>query len=209
MDAAELKLVFASNLINLRTAAGMTQAELGTQLNYSDKTVSKWERGEAVPDAYVLTQLAALFGVTVDYLLSSHDAWQSPEEIRKANEPMYSSDMIIAVTILGIMTAALAAFVIVWICGIIEWRIFLVGLVLSALVFLVLDCVFNQARYLKPAMIVLIVSVFVLVYFILWDFKPWQIFLLIVPVIAIAVLSTYINKKPRKQDFIGNRRKKQ
>ena len=65
MDAAELKLVFASNLINLRTAAGMTQAELGTQLNYSDKTVSKWERGEAVPDAYVLTQLAALFGVTV------------------------------------------------------------------------------------------------------------------------------------------------
>ena len=209
MDAAELKLVFASNLINLRTAAGMTQAELGTQLNYSDKTVSKWERGEAVPDAYVLTQLAALFGVTVDYLLSSHDAWQSPEEIRKANEPMYSSDMIIAVTILGIMTAALAAFVIVWICGIIEWRIFLVGLVLSALVFLVLDCVFNQSRYLKPAMIVLIVSVFVLVYFILWDFKPWQIFLLIVPVIAIAVLSTYINKKPRKQDFIGNRRKKQ
>ena len=122
---------------------------------------------------------------------------------------MYSSDIIIAVTILGIMTASLAAFVIVWICGIIEWRIFLVGLVLSALVFLVLDCVFNKARYLKPAMIVLIVSVFVLLYFILWDFKPWQIFLLIVPVITIAVLSTYINKKPGKQNFIGNRRKKE
>ena len=82
MDAAELKLVFASNLINLRTAAGMTQAELGVQLNYSDKTVSKWERGEAIPDAYVLTELSDLFHVTVDYLLSSHDAWQSPEEIR-------------------------------------------------------------------------------------------------------------------------------
>ena len=122
---------------------------------------------------------------------------------------MYSSDIIIAVTILGIMTASLAAIVIVWICGIIECRIFLVGLVLSALVFLVLDCVFNKARYLKPAMIVLIVSVFVLLYFILWDFKPWQIFLLIVPVITIALLSTYINKKPGKQNFIGNRRKKE
>ena len=32
----ELKLIFASNLIRLRTAAGMTQAELGEQLNYSD-----------------------------------------------------------------------------------------------------------------------------------------------------------------------------
>ena len=206
MDAAELKLVFASNLINLRTAAGMTQAELGVQLNYSDKTVSKWERGEAIPDAYVLTELSDLFHVTVDYLLSSHDAWQSPEEIRKANEPMYSSDIIIAVTILGIMTASLTAFVIGWICGIIEWRIFLVGLVLSAVAFLVLDCIFNHARYLKPAMIVLIISVFVLVYFLLWDFKPWQIFLLLVPAITIALLSTHINKKPKKRNSAGNNR---
>ena len=37
----ELKLIFASNLIRLRTAAGMTQAELGEQLNYSDKSISK------------------------------------------------------------------------------------------------------------------------------------------------------------------------
>ena len=207
MDAAELKLVFASNLINLRTAAGMTQAELGVQLNYSDKTVSKWERGEAIPDAYVLTELSDLFHVTVDYLLSSHDAWQSPEEIRKANEPMYSSDIIIAVTILGIMTASLTAFVIGWICGIIEWRIFLVGLVLSAVAFLVLDCIFNHARYLKPAMIVLIISVFILVYFLLWDFKPWQIFLLLVPAITIALLSTHINKKPKKRNSAGNNRK--
>ena len=207
MDAAELKLVFASNLINLRTAAGMTQAELGVQLNYSDKTVSKWERGEAIPDAYVLTELSDLFHVTVDYLLSSHDAWQSPEEIRKANEPMYSSDIIIAVTILGIMTASLTAFVIGWICGIIEWRIFLVGLVLSAVAFLVLDCIFNHARYLKPAMIVLIISLFILVYFLLWDFKPWQIFLLLVPAITIALLSTHINKKPKKRNSAGNNRK--
>ena len=57
------------------------------------------------------------------------------------------------------------------------------------------------------AMIVLIVSVFILVYFILRDFKPWQIFLLIVPAIAIAVLSTYINKKPGKQNFIGTGQK--
>ena len=177
------------------------------QLNYSDKTVSKWERGEAIPDAYVLTELSDLFHVTVDYLLSSHDAWQSPEEIRKANEPMYSSDIIIAVTILGIMTASLTAFVIGWICGIIEWRIFLVGLVLSAVAFLVLDCIFNHARYLKPAMIVLIISVFVLVYFLLWDFKPWQIFLLLVPAITIALLSTHINKKPKKRNSAGNNRK--
>ena len=204
MDAAELKLVFASNLINLRTGAEMTQAELGAFLNYSDKTISKWERGEAIPDAYVLTQLAEKFSVNVDYLLSSHDAWQSPEEIRKANEPLYSSDMIILVTILGIMTAALTAFVVCWICGVIEWRIFLVGFSLSALVFLILDCVFKKARHLRPALILLIVSLFILLFFLLWDFKPWQLFLLIAPAIAIALLSTRIYKAPAKPKFVRN-----
>ena len=42
MQLSELKLVFASNLIRLRSKAGMTQAELGAMLNYSDKSVSQW-----------------------------------------------------------------------------------------------------------------------------------------------------------------------
>ena len=45
MELSDLKLISASNIINLRTAHGMTQAELGAKLNYSDKTISKWERG--------------------------------------------------------------------------------------------------------------------------------------------------------------------
>ena len=65
MQLSELKLISASNIIKLRTGAGLTQAELGEKLNYSDKTISKWERGEAIPDAYVLTQMAEIFGVTV------------------------------------------------------------------------------------------------------------------------------------------------
>ena len=49
MQLEELKLITASNIINLRTRAGMTQAELGYKLNYSDKTISKWKRAEAIP----------------------------------------------------------------------------------------------------------------------------------------------------------------
>ena len=66
MQLSELKLISASNIIKLRTQKGMTQAELGAILNYSDKTISKWERGEAIPDAYVLLQMAEIFGVSVD-----------------------------------------------------------------------------------------------------------------------------------------------
>ena len=84
MDLSELKLITASNLINLRTRAGLTQAELGAKLSYSGKNISKWERGETIPDAYVLTQLAELYGVSVDYILSSHDAWEAPAEAEPA-----------------------------------------------------------------------------------------------------------------------------
>jgi transcriptional regulator with XRE-family HTH domain len=65
----DLKVITASNIINLRTAKGMTQAELGELLSYSDKSVSKWERAEAVPDAYVLKKMSEIFGVSVDYTI--------------------------------------------------------------------------------------------------------------------------------------------
>ena len=47
----------------------MTQLMLAEKLNYSDKAISKWERGESVPDVFMLRTIAELFGVTVDYLL--------------------------------------------------------------------------------------------------------------------------------------------
>ena len=65
----DVKSALARNLTELRLLSGMTQAELGEKLNYSDKTVSKWERGESTPDLSVLVAIADLFGVTLDALV--------------------------------------------------------------------------------------------------------------------------------------------
>jgi len=65
----ELKLVIAGNISKLRREAGLTQLELAEKLNYSDKAISKWERGESIPDVGTLKMIAELFAVTVDYLL--------------------------------------------------------------------------------------------------------------------------------------------
>ena len=54
----DLKQIVAENITRLRTAANLTQAELGAMVNYSDKSISKWERGDAIPDVRVLLQLA-------------------------------------------------------------------------------------------------------------------------------------------------------
>lgn len=118
----ELKLIFASNLIRLRTAAGMTQAELGEQLNYSDKSISKWERGEAIPDAAVLKRMSEIFGVTVDYLLNEHDAWQPGPEPAACDR---SHHAIILVALMGIVTLAVLVFVVLWLwLGAVEWIVF-------------------------------------------------------------------------------------
>ena len=65
----ELKFTIAKNIQKLRQEKGMTQLELAEKLNYSDKSVSKWERGESLPDIVVLKAVADLFEVTLDYLV--------------------------------------------------------------------------------------------------------------------------------------------
>lgn len=69
MNQDELRLQIGANLTKYRKALGMTQAELAQRLNYSDKAVSKWERGESVPDVLTLTQIAQQFGITVNELV--------------------------------------------------------------------------------------------------------------------------------------------
>ena len=74
MNDENLKVLLGTNIANLRKRNGMTQAGLAEQLNFSDKAVSKWERGESLPDVPPLMRLAELFDVTVDDLLKDLEA---------------------------------------------------------------------------------------------------------------------------------------
>ena len=72
----DIKNIFAHNLISLRKQLKITQVEFAEKINYSDKAVSKWERGESIPDVAVLKSIGDFFGVTVDFLITEH----SPDE---------------------------------------------------------------------------------------------------------------------------------
>ena len=198
MELNELKLISASNIIKLRTEKGLTQAELGAMLNYSDKTISKWERGEAIPDAYVLTQMAELFGVSVDFILSSHDKWEKPKE-NEVEEVHYSVERIIAIAVIGTLTAFLIAFVTLWLMGIVEWRLFLFALSAAILVYMILICVFRRTRQLQHVIALFVASVFVVVYFYLPPANPWQLFLILVPAEVIVFLACNIRVRKRRK----------
>ena len=85
MDDEKLKYRIGANIAAYRKKAGLTQAGLAEKLNYSDKAVSKWERGESVPDVLTLMQLAEQFDITVNDLLADPNALPgNPGKLEKA-----------------------------------------------------------------------------------------------------------------------------
>lgn len=184
----ELKLVVASNLIMLRQKAGLTQAELGEKLNYSDKTVSKWERAESVPDAFVLTQLAAIYGITVDDILRPADTWEQQQEKKKAAEKArerhFSVSVVTLVAIAGIWTMAVMTFVILWLAlGMTPWLwlIFASAVPVSLIALLVFNSIWNHGKGNMIIVMVLIAAAVTLIYLFLLPFNPWPLFLILAP----------------------------
>lgn len=74
MDGEKLKVQIGANIALHRKKTGLTQAGLAAKLNYSDKAVSKWERGESIPDVLTLAMLAEQFEITVNDLLVDPNA---------------------------------------------------------------------------------------------------------------------------------------
>lgn len=64
------KKLLGSTIASLRKKSGMTQSALAQALNVSDKAVSKWETGLGYPEITLLSEIAKVFGVTVDYLIT-------------------------------------------------------------------------------------------------------------------------------------------
>ena len=91
MNDEKLKAQLGANIVTYRKRSGLTQAKLAERLNYSDKAVSKWERGESMPDVLTLVQLAELFEITTDELL------RDPNEIPEHTEGPIEHAMEVAV----------------------------------------------------------------------------------------------------------------
>ena len=74
----DFREILSKNIVALRKSKKLTQSELAEKINYSDKTVSKWEKGDAVPDVETLISISQFFEVSIDDLVS-----KSIEEVSK------------------------------------------------------------------------------------------------------------------------------
>jgi transcriptional regulator with XRE-family HTH domain len=203
----DIKVIIAENISLLRKSRGMTQIELAELLNYSDKAVSKWERGESVPDIAVLKQISVIFGVTVDYLITpghvepphNEDAEENARIIGKKRR---AHGTITGMSVLLVWFVALVVFFSIDLAteGVVaHWLAFAYAPPVSAIVWLVLNSVWLNRRrnYLIISILVwtLILAIH-LTLVLLCGMDLWQLYVLGVPGQMIIVLWSLMKKKP-------------
>ena len=195
----DIKENLAVNLTQYRKNAGFTQAELAEKLNYSDKAVSKWERGESVPDLYVLKQIADFYGVTIDILIS--------EPTGAKPKPTYSKSKvrtIVAVcsTMLVWLVAICAfAFVNIIIPSITHtWLAFIYAMPITCIVLLVLTSVWKKKTTAAVIISLLvwttILALYLSLFVILISPPPtlWLIFLIGIPLQILVIFWSIYRK---------------
>ena len=98
-----LSEIVGKNLVALRKAKGLTQLQLANEIHYSDKSISKWENGYALPSVDILLDFAKYYGVTVDYLVTSQDDEAIAEAINRKREEdrRHSPNKIVIMVVLG------------------------------------------------------------------------------------------------------------
>ncbi len=190
----DLKSIIAENIVTLRISRRMTQLELAERLNYSDKAVSKWERGESLPDVTVLKEVADIFSVSLDYLVSvEHPAPEpapSPIDLRqRARNRAFITGMCV---LLGWLVATLA-FVVTHIASAQggDWLAFLYAVPVSIIIWLVFNSVWFDRRRNFLIVSLLVWSVLLSIYLSLLVFggyNVWLIFALGIPGQIIIIL---------------------
>jgi len=179
-DNDKIKTAVAANISILRTQRGLTQLQLAEMLSYSDKAVSKWERAESVPDIYVLKQIADLFEVSVDYLITlEHTESGCPQN---ASKNIHQKVSLIA--LLGLLALSSLLFVLTWILFEPIWQIFIYTFPVAMLLLIVFNSMWGKRAHNFYWISGLIIGIITSIYISLLSFASinvWQLFVLIIP----------------------------
>lgn len=194
MNDETLRQQIGANIASYRKREGWTQAKLAEKLNYSDKAVSKWERGESVPDVLILANLAELFGITVNDLLVDPDALPAQtgavqqamgQVVEKTLKRKANKNTILQLSSLLVWFVALLIFVILDTVGVPHsYLAFFYAIPADGIVMLSLRSAWHDFRWNRALVSVIAWGSLLSLYMtllILLQFNAWRIFLLGIP----------------------------
>ena len=197
-----IKSIVAKNITELRLLNNMTQLELGEKLNYSDKTISKWERGESSPEISVLVEIADIFGVTLDYMVRPENIEEKVNENRE-NESKYNHRVITYLSEGVVWFVAIFAFIVTSLItqsATFQWLYFVYAFPIVLIIRLVFNSVWFNPRHNYVIISALMWSILAAIHITFWYFgvNVTLIYLLGIVGEIIIVLWSFI-KKPKKK----------
>ncbi|MBQ7924469.1 MAG: helix-turn-helix transcriptional regulator [Clostridia bacterium] len=205
----EINKRIGQNLACYRKEAGLTQAELAEKINYSDKSVSKWEQGNGIPDVYVLMQLARLYGVTLNDLVGE----EAVEKVKQRKQRRDGFHLLIMLLSCGIVWLVATYFFVsmeMWKPSGDWWVAFIYAVAITAVVLIVYASIWKYRILHFASVSTLIWTVITCVYLTVYvtmetSGSLWLLFVLGVPLQALEILWVFFrsffskNAKRRKK----------
>lgn len=142
MHMEKLNEIISKNICEYRKMAKLTQNELAQKLNFSDKSVSKWERGDAIPDVSVLMQMCEIFGVTLNDMVG--ERVETPPVKMLNNKKKFVISLMSGGLVWLVATLVFVAFLI-FADGLEKtWLTFVYAVPVSLIVYLVFACMWGK-----------------------------------------------------------------
>lgn len=193
--------IVAENLVYYRKAAGLTQLEIAEKFNYSDKSISKWERAEGTPDIFVLKSLADFYGIKIDDFFR-----EEKQKVTAGRKYKHWFIVGLSETLVWLVFATFfAVFVIVIPNAFTWWLLFIYAAAASSILGVVWAGIFHRRLYqmITTSLIVwtTITAVYLTILFQVPNANPfiWLLFLIGVPLQILAVLWYFLRKIKKKK----------
>lgn len=148
MEDINIRKTLSKNLIFLRKSRNLTQGQFAESINYSDKTVSKWENGDAIPDTETLYSISIFYGIKIDALLTEN--LQETYNKRKTTNHKQNVNKIIitALSVILVWLVAIVAYVQVRIVFDLNyWRIFIWAIPVTMILLLIFNAIWGKRLY--------------------------------------------------------------
>jgi transcriptional regulator with XRE-family HTH domain len=195
--------VLAENLTYYRKAAGYTQLEIAEKFNYSDKSISKWERGEGAPDVFILKALADLYGLTVDDFFN-------PEKKRAQTSTRRRHWYITGLSVALVWLIAATGFTVCMIAipDTFPWWLFYIYAVLgSGIIGTIFSSIWKKLEFQLISISIIIWSVCLSAFLTLQLVNPmayaWLLFIVGIPVEALAIIWYFLKRNNRKKKVVS------
>ncbi len=195
----DVRQIIAENLIELRKVNKLTQLELAEKLNYSDKAISKWERGESLPDVEILCQIAELYGVTLDYLVTKdHEEATMEYKISKERANVNKTIITWLSVFSAVLLVVLSYFLVLTITKYNCWIMFIWMIPLCSTILLIFNCIWGKRKYRYIILSVLMWSLLTSVALQFMQYNIWLIYCLGIPGEIIILLISRLGYLKRK-----------